>query len=413
MRRKIDLKLFKGFIDTTLREGQQSPLLFDSRKYNFDIEDKKTIVKGLVGLGIRYFEFFSPIVSPLVKDDLFILKEYVKGLTKEKLFFLSHCRVHPTDIEASIKAGFDGLNLYLSFSKLAQKHNYNKTFSDLRKRAISTIKDLKENYPKIYIRFSAEDTFRTSLSNIYRIYDEISEYVNTFGIPDTTGMATPKRVREIVRKIKKRYPNNYLEGHFHNDRGFSLVNALTAIESGIDFVDTSIWGLGERSGITSVTGILFNLFHSDKRIVKRYNIALSYPLNIQMGSILNLQVPYNEPVSLTNRTHIAGVHQKAVLNNSIAYEGSSLERFGVNRKQVLLGPLSGWHSIYYYLNEILDYEVSKKDALIIRDLFKGKIEKEDIKKTPVEILKEIAVEMRLKKREIPFEESERRLEIIE
>ena len=34
---------FKGFIDTTLREGQQSPLLFDSRKYRFNIEDKKTI----------------------------------------------------------------------------------------------------------------------------------------------------------------------------------------------------------------------------------------------------------------------------------------------------------------------------------------------------------------------------------
>jgi len=53
---------FKGIIDTTLREGQQSPLLFDSRKYRFDLEDKKNLVNALIRLGVSHIEFFSPRV---------------------------------------------------------------------------------------------------------------------------------------------------------------------------------------------------------------------------------------------------------------------------------------------------------------------------------------------------------------
>ncbi|MEK7097145.1 MAG: pyruvate carboxyltransferase, partial [Patescibacteria group bacterium] len=54
---------FKGFIDTTFRDGQQSPLMFDSYKYRFTIEDKKNLIYGLIQLGIKNFEFFAPNVS--------------------------------------------------------------------------------------------------------------------------------------------------------------------------------------------------------------------------------------------------------------------------------------------------------------------------------------------------------------
>jgi homocitrate synthase len=80
------------------------------------------------------------------------------------------------------------------------------------------------------------------------------EQVATLGIPDTVGIATPDTIATLMYVLRQRYPNSALEGHFHNDYGFSLVNATTAVMLGMEYIDTSVWGLAERSGITSATG---------------------------------------------------------------------------------------------------------------------------------------------------------------
>jgi len=45
-------------------------------------------------------------------------------------------------------------------------------------------------------------------------------------------MAVPEIVRERLKKLRKRYPKVNFECHFHNDRGFALINTLEAIKSG-------------------------------------------------------------------------------------------------------------------------------------------------------------------------------------
>ncbi len=69
---------FKGIIDTTFRDGQESPVLFDTYKYRFNVNDKKQLLAGLIKLGIRYFEFFSPVVSRAEKNDFLELKKFTQ-----------------------------------------------------------------------------------------------------------------------------------------------------------------------------------------------------------------------------------------------------------------------------------------------------------------------------------------------
>lgn len=386
---------FEGFIDTTLRDGQQSPLMFDSRKYLFTIEDKKTLVQGLVALGVRHFEFFSPAVGWREKEDFQILKEYIRTLTEEKIHLLAHVRCHASDISQAIEAGFDGLNMYIGIAERAQKYSHGYSFSDILRLVTETIRSIRAGFPDLYIRFSVEDCFRTPLRDTYRMYDAISEYVNTFGMPDTVGAATPEMVRAVVGALKKRYPRVALEGHFHNDRGLSLINSLTAIESGVSFIDTSIWGLAERSGIASITGLLLNLHFEYPEYCSSYKLEHCYPLNVLMGSILKLHVPYNEPVSVTNRTHTAGVHQKAVLNHRMLYEAHDLEQFGVTKNQLLLGPLSGWNLIYYYLREIEYMDVTPEQAKDIAGQFKQEASRMSKKLKPEVLIREIAAQWKL------------------
>ena len=58
---------------------------------------------------------------------------------------------------------------------------------------------------------------------------------------DTTGMATPRRVTELLGVVSRRAP---ILLHFHNTRGTGLANILTALELGVSEFDASIGGLG-------------------------------------------------------------------------------------------------------------------------------------------------------------------------
>jgi homocitrate synthase len=401
---------FKGIIDTTLRDGQQSPLMFDSGKYRFNLEEKMALINGLVNLGITHIEFFAPVVSREEKENFLALKKYIPTITNRKIMLLAHVRSHEDDIAAAIEAGFDGLNLYLGVAKHSREFNHGMSYEKIVSRIPALLKTIREKYPNLYLRFSAEDSFRTPLSQVFYIYDRIHPFVNTLGMPDTVGFATPELVRKRIRATKKRYPDNDIECHFHNDRGYSIANAITAIEEGANYIDCSIWGLAERSGITSATGLLLNLKYLDKDISKKYNLNLCYPLNVLMGSILKLQVPYTEPVSLTNRTHTAGVHQKAVLNNASVYEAHNLADFGVSKSQVLLGPLSGWNLIYYYLKEVENYIITPEAAKEITKEFKIRTGRINKNYSPVETLLEITSKYSLTKVTVPEKYNSLRLE---
>lgn len=56
---------------------------------------------------------------------------------------------------------------------------------------------------------------------------------------DTTGMATPRRVREVIEAVGPR-----IRLHFHETRGTGLVNAYEAMQLGVADFDTSVGGLG-------------------------------------------------------------------------------------------------------------------------------------------------------------------------
>ncbi len=401
---------FKGIIDTTLRDGQQSPLMFDSRKYHFSLEDKKKIIRALIQLGITHFELFAPVVSTAERDHFRSIREYVRKITDKNITLIAHCRCLETDIAEAIAEGFNGLNLYIGVAKRAQENSHGMPYEKILERIPSLLKKVRMRYPDLYLRFSVEDSFRTPLADIFSVYDKVAPYVDTLGMPDTVGIASPSDVSRIVRALRKRYPRNFLECHFHNDRGFSLINSVSAVTAGAHFVDCSIWGMAERSGITSVTALLLNLNYLSKNIVKKFNLPLCYPVNVLMGSILNMHVPSYEPVSLTNRTHTAGVHQKAVLNNAGVYEAHNLADFGVENNQILLGPLSGWNLIYYYLKEIENVVLTPETAKEITKVFKSRTSHMDARHPPDQILREVVRSFNLETIPLPQDSPRARVE---
>jgi hydroxymethylglutaryl-CoA lyase len=72
----------------------------------------------------------------------------------------------------------------------------------------------------------------------------VADGADAISFGDTTGMATPRRVQDLVGAFRSRHPGTPLNLHFHNTRGTGLANVLAALELGVDDFDASVGGLG-------------------------------------------------------------------------------------------------------------------------------------------------------------------------
>ena len=81
-----------------------------------------------------------------------------------------------------------------------------------------------------------------------RVLDVVSAAVDAgadrLAIADTIGTATPRRVADLIDRLRPRIAAVPLGAHFHNTRGAGLACAYAAVSAGVTRLDASIGGLG-------------------------------------------------------------------------------------------------------------------------------------------------------------------------
>jgi hydroxymethylglutaryl-CoA lyase len=65
-----------------------------------------------------------------------------------------------------------------------------------------------------------------------------------FGLADTTGMANPRQVAQVLEHLVPRFPGVEWTLHTHDTRAMAIPNILAAMEYGVTNFDSSIGGLG-------------------------------------------------------------------------------------------------------------------------------------------------------------------------
>lgn len=68
--------------------------------------------------------------------------------------------------------------------------------------------------------------------------------VDLIAFGDTTGVATPRSVREMLALVAREVPGAAPIAHFHDTRGTGLVNYLAAYEAGVRHFDSAFGGVG-------------------------------------------------------------------------------------------------------------------------------------------------------------------------
>jgi hydroxymethylglutaryl-CoA lyase len=68
--------------------------------------------------------------------------------------------------------------------------------------------------------------------------------VDRLAIADTIGTTTPRRVSDLIARIRPLIGEIPLGAHFHNTRGAGLASAYAAVSSGVTRLDAAVGGLG-------------------------------------------------------------------------------------------------------------------------------------------------------------------------
>jgi homocitrate synthase len=177
-------------------------------------------------------------------------------------------------------------------SSQLMKYSHGKDMAFIAAKAKEVIEFVKSN--NIEIRFSGEDSFRSDFSEIVNLYSFVASLgVDRVGIADTVGGATTREVFDKISTLRKVVGCD-IETHFHNDTGCAVANAFVALEAGATHIDTTVLGIGERNGITSLGGLLASLMPTSRScILKKYRIEKLAALERLVAQTVEVEIPYN------------------------------------------------------------------------------------------------------------------------
>lgn len=161
--------------------------------------------------------------------------------------------------ERALKAGFGEIEVVVSASETHNQRNVNRSTGESLDdiAALIALLHAAGATAEVIISTSFGCPFEGDIDprRVAGIVDRvIADGADRVAFGDTTGMATPRRVQDVVGLVRDRHPDVPLLLHFHNTRGAALANILTAMQLGITEFDASVGGLGGCPYAPGATG---------------------------------------------------------------------------------------------------------------------------------------------------------------
>jgi homocitrate synthase NifV len=345
--------------DTTLRDGEQTPGVV------FSDEEKVKIARMLDEVGVQQIEAGTPAMSDGEANA-------VKAIVKEGLnaSIMGWSRPVKEDIDAVIDTDADAIAISIATSDIHLQYKLKMTREEVLERAISMVEYAKSH--GLYISLNSEDATRTNLAFLKEFAKKGKEAgANRLRVCDTLGVLIPASSRFLTKRIidEVKIP---VEIHTHNDYGLAVANALAAFEAGAEWASTTVNGLGERAGNSSLEGIIMSL-------IKLYNMELPFKIDKIYSLSRFVEEASGIPVALTRSivgehmfTHESGIHVDGVLKYPYTYESFMPDEIGASRR-IVIGKHSGKHAVWDRLKE-LGIEVNKRKLLEIVAVIKESAE---------------------------------------
>jgi len=317
-----------NIIDTTLREGEQTPEVI------FSLEEKFAIIDGLVATGIQEIEagIGSPLM-PCLPEVMRHCKEHHAGLQTS-----IWCRCQPQDIAYTATLQPDVISLSIPASDLHLADKLGKSRTWVSETLAAGISQATALGMKVSVGF--EDATRADVDFLLHL-GTIAQQMGAFRlrIADTVGIASPGTMGALVAKLVREFSTMEIGVHTHNDFGMATANAIAAIENGASWIDTTVLGLGERCGCARLEEtVAFLQLISGNHSFQLTNLR---PLAEKVAEWAKREIPTNTPIVGSKIfTCETGLHLQGLQNNPATYEPYAPEHVGSSR-EFLYGAKTG------------------------------------------------------------------------
>lgn len=253
------------FEDESLRDGLQF------EKQVISLEDKLKLFNLLKDAGVRRIQvgsFVNPSVVPQMADT----EELVARIGTVPGVLVTGLVLNDRGLDRAIACGLGHVSLSASVSNSHSLKNVRKGCAEAIDSVISLIGKAQDS--KILVRAGIQCAFgcvyEGAVSEDFAVETLVrmaAAGAAELNLADTTGMANPQQIGNLIEKTRAVLPDAVLSLHLHDTRGLGIANMVAGYQAGVRIFDTSAGGLGGCPFVRGASGNVatedgVNLFES-------------------------------------------------------------------------------------------------------------------------------------------------------
>jgi hydroxymethylglutaryl-CoA lyase len=221
-------------------------------------EQKIELIDRLSATGVAKIEATS-FVSPKAVPNLRDAAEVMAGIARNPAVSYVALVPNARGAERALAADVDEMVLVVSVSETHNRANVRRTVAQSF-AGFAEVFDVARGSGKA-ITGALATSFGCPFEGVIpeqQVLDGVARYVDLgvagVTLADTTGMANPRQVEALVRRVRERWPELELALHFHNTRGMGLANVLAGLSPGVVRYEGCLGGLGGCPFAPGATG---------------------------------------------------------------------------------------------------------------------------------------------------------------
>jgi len=350
-------------MDTTLRDGEQTP------NVSYTPEEKLLIARRLLlEVEVDRIEVASSRVSDGEHESASLICNWArKNRVIQRVEMLGY-----TDGAISVdwiaSAGGKIMNLLTKGSERHCRVQLRMTPEEHRAAIEKTIRYARRK--RMTVNVYLEDWshgVKESFDYVFSLVNLIRELrVARVYLPDTLGIFAPDDTARYIDLMVSTWPEVDFEFHGHNDYGLAVANCLAALGAGARGVHTSVNGMGERSGNTSLAEVVAAIHdHTSMEtgVVESRLAGVSQIVATCTGKDISANTPI---VGRDVFTQTSGIHADGDAKGDLYGTKLAPGRFGRARRYAL-GKLSGKASLDHNLEALgVQLSTANRDLVLKR-----------------------------------------------
>ncbi|MBE9573294.1 MAG: hydroxymethylglutaryl-CoA lyase [Proteobacteria bacterium] len=210
--------------------------------------EKVKLVNRLAACGLKRIEV-SSFVNPRLVPQMADAEELWGQIKRKEGVVYSALILSERGLDQAVRCDVPHVGIFVSASETHSMKNSNKSIAEAAKEAVRLIDRARSS--GMEVRAGVMNAFGCAYEGkvpVEKVTGLVGDLMKAepdeICLADTSGMANPWQMRDVLSLVKEVAGDKAISLHLHNTRGMGLANVWAALQEGITIFDTSLGGVG-------------------------------------------------------------------------------------------------------------------------------------------------------------------------